>query len=348
METSSHIPPANTESSFGIQKIVDCKIGQDGKQMYKVKWEPTWEPFENLASCQHLIDEFWSFVNKAKSTEQASYQHRKRARLELSAGNEQNVINLDADFDQHRLSEDNKAGVQRLIARTQSSGSAPNLMSPSEMLNYPQHNMMNIPRTPTRNNTNFMAQSPNQGMLHQSPGMPPQSPNHVNNKMPNFGSPQQFNSPGQSNFGSPSQRGKSAGFGNKGGMKPEVDDNLTLHAAGGKAGKPSNNSTLKYIEKFDNPYVKIILVCKVCNKEQSLKFSHNWKTHYLSHASNEEKPHKCSQCTKAFITAPQLKKHFLKQHEKKQLKQEMQYPPHNVIKQEYPQPKMEPTYPIYQ
>lgn len=88
--------------------------------------------------------------------------------------------------------------------------------------------MMNMPRTPTRNNTNFMAQSPNQqGMLHQSPGMPPQSPNHVNNKMPNFGSPQQFNSPGQSNFGSPSQRGKSAGFGNKGGMKPEADDNVS-------------------------------------------------------------------------------------------------------------------------
>lgn len=49
--------------------------------MYKVKWEPTWEPFENLASCQHLIDEFWSFVNKAKSTEQASYQHRKRVSI---------------------------------------------------------------------------------------------------------------------------------------------------------------------------------------------------------------------------------------------------------------------------
>ncbi|XP_057301121.1 uncharacterized protein LOC130635704 isoform X4 [Hydractinia symbiolongicarpus] len=307
METSSHIPPANTESSFGIQKIVDCKIGQDGKQMYKVKWEPTWEPFENLASCQHLIDEFWSFVNKAKSTEQASYQHRKRARLELSAGNEQNVINLDADFDQHRLSEDNKAGVQRLIARTQSSGSAPNLMSPSEMLNYPQHNMMNIPRTPTRNNTNFMAQSPNQGMLHQSPGMPPQSPNHVNNKMPNFGSPQQFNSPGQSNFGSPSQRGKSAGFGNKGGMKPEVDDNLKASS------KPINSSSLKYLENFDNPYVKVIIVCKICNKEAS-KFARNWKPHYLTHVSNEEKPHKCAYCNMGFVSLNSLRNHTQKKH----------------------------------
>ncbi|XP_057301120.1 fez family zinc finger protein erm-like isoform X3 [Hydractinia symbiolongicarpus] len=333
METSSHIPPANTESSFGIQKIVDCKIGQDGKQMYKVKWEPTWEPFENLASCQHLIDEFWSFVNKAKSTEQASYQHRKRARLELSAGNEQNVINLDADFDQHRLSEDNKAGVQRLIARTQSSGSAPNLMSPSEMLNYPQHNMMNIPRTPTRNNTNFMAQSPNQGMLHQSPGMPPQSPNHVNNKMPNFGSPQQFNSPGQSNFGSPSQRGKSAGFGNKGGMKPEVDDNIASTKSSNQA---ISASSLKYLENFSNPYVKIIIVCKICNKEQSLKFSGNWRQHYLTHASSEGKPHKCQHCSKSYIRADQLRKHVSKYHEQQeqiygQTKQEQ----HFVVKNEF-------------
>lgn len=50
---------------------------QGGKQMYKVKWEATWEPAENLTSCQHLIDEFWSFVNKAKSNEEIS-QQRKR------------------------------------------------------------------------------------------------------------------------------------------------------------------------------------------------------------------------------------------------------------------------------
>ena len=51
--------------------------------MYKVKWEPTWEPAENLASCQHLIDEFWSFVNKAKTNEEVAQQHRKRVSLVL-------------------------------------------------------------------------------------------------------------------------------------------------------------------------------------------------------------------------------------------------------------------------
>ena len=44
-----------------------------------------------------------------------------------------------------------------------------------------------------------------------------------------------------------------------------------------------------------------------------MKFSHNWKTHYLSHVSDAEKPHKCQHCPRAFVTAPQLKRH-LKQH----------------------------------
>lgn len=52
-----------------------------------------------------------------------------------------------------------------------------------------------------------------------------------------------------------------------------------------------------------------------------MKFAHNWKTHFLSHASNEEKPHKCNLCAKGFVTAPQLKKH-MKQHEKQVIKKE--------------------------
>ena len=54
---------------------------QSGKQLYKVKWEPTWEPAENLASCQHLIDEFWKFVNNAKSYESFISQERKRVSI---------------------------------------------------------------------------------------------------------------------------------------------------------------------------------------------------------------------------------------------------------------------------
>ena len=55
-----------------------------------------------------------------------------------------------------------------------------------------------------------------------------------------------------------------------------------------------------------------MLACKICNKEMSLKFSSNWKKHYLTHATDDEKPHKCTMCMKAFITLTALRKHLVK------------------------------------
>ena len=65
-----------------------------------------------------------------------------------------------------------------------------------------------------------------------------------------------------------------------------------------------------YLENFQNPYVKIIIVCKICSKEQNLKRSDDWKRHYLTHAKDSEKPHKCHLCSKAFVAASQLSKHI--------------------------------------
>ena len=62
-----------------------------------------------------------------------------------------------------------------------------------------------------------------------------------------------------------------------------------------------------------------MLACKVCNKEQSMKFQHTWKRHFLTHSSDEDKPHKCEVCGKAMVTASELKSH-LKSHAKKATK----------------------------
>jgi len=46
----------------------------------------------------------------------------------------------------------------------------------------------------------------------------------------------------------------------------------------------------------------------------SLKFSSNWKKHYLTHSSDADKPHKCQSCGKAHITATALRNHMIKKH----------------------------------
>ena len=101
-----------------------------------------------------------------------------------------------------------------------------------------------------------------------------------------------------------------------------IMEHLTLQkikAAIEKSGS-SGTSTLKYLENFTNPYVKVIVVCKICNKEQSLQYQRNWKPHYLTHVSDEEKPHKCVFCGKSFVTTTNLKTHLKTHKKEKQLK----------------------------
>ena len=74
-------------------------------------------------------------------------------------------------------------------------------------------------------------------------------------------------------------------------------------------------SSLKYLENFQNEYVRAIVVCKICSKEQSLKQTSPWKVHYLSHFS--DRPHKCHLCEKSFIAPNRLRKHIEKNHSAK-------------------------------
>lgn len=328
-------------SSFGIKKIVDCKIGEGGQQMYKVKWEPTWEPAENLASCQHLIDTFWLFVNKAKTNEVAAQQHRKRKRLEQCTNN--NILNIDQNFD--RLSDDNKAEVQRLLARVNETAvGSPILMSPSNMLlsaapHGRQNNLMGMVQTLNQTNNQTFPTSPQtlQNLWQQQ---------QQQNSALNMSSPVQ-----KSNFnfglaGGGATEQKSVAFGNKGNVltppaKIEADDlsNLETKADLKDTTKSSNTTSTKYLENFSSPYVKLIIVCKICNKEAA-KNPGNWKVHYLTHASNEEKPHKCHICNKGFVQSNKLKTHMSKNHPVKQLQQQQQ----DFMPDEEPEIKHKPNF----
>ena len=136
-------PVSTTEeesSTFGVKKIVDCRIDACGVQQYKVVWEETWESAENLSSCQHLIDNFWSFVNIAKRNRQIHEEQRgtnnrqihdaqqvtnKRVKLEVDPGAE--------GISMYKLSEDGKEEINKLIHRTQHEGGHV-LQSPSNVL----------------------------------------------------------------------------------------------------------------------------------------------------------------------------------------------------------------------
>lgn len=240
------------QNSCGIRKIMDCKLSNDGRQYYKVKWEPTWEPAENLVTCQHLVDEFWSHVNKLKRKEDIAMQYQKKIKLELD-----NLSYNKGDFP--LLSTDSKGDVQKLIA--QASGTPvglTDLQAPSDIL----------------------------ASFQFSPGkvFDPSKP-----------------------------------------KKNNIGNGFSPQKSGNSNGKASSASSLKYLENFDNPFVKVIVVCKICNKEQSLKHTHHWKLHHQIHSN--EKPYKCPHCPSAFKRSDYLRSHVQGKHShevqtKQQVKQE--------------------------
>jgi len=235
---------AQENCSFGIKKIVDCKA-EGGKQFYKVKWEATWEPAEALVTCQHLIDEFWSFINNKKAKEATAMQEKYKNEM-LNT----NISNI------QRLSEESKDSIENMIQRA---------------------NGHRIEHLELRSPAEILAQN-----------------NHI-----------------------ASVKSDALKSRNPKPLKLEYEVNGKEKTTAGKStSSPSNANTsgMKYLENFTNPYVKLIIVCKTCNKEQS-KFPHNWKRHYfLSHAKNEEKPHKCEYCDERFTILDSMRKHQRKKH----------------------------------
>uniref|UniRef100_A0A7M5XM77 Uncharacterized protein n=1 Tax=Clytia hemisphaerica TaxID=252671 RepID=A0A7M5XM77_9CNID len=163
----------------------------------------------------------------------------------------------------HMLSEDSKDEVQRLIARTNATQPG-SLMTPSDLLNT-QQNQMGVPRTPTR-----APQSP----FAQNTRMPfSQSPGQFNQQQQQFGSPQ-TGFPNQSPMSSPSTRGKAPGFGKPASnIKSEQDEskkNRGLNPPPGAGiSSTTNAGAVKYVESFENPYVKIFWPAKSVAKKST-------------------------------------------------------------------------------
>ena len=84
----------------------------------------------------------------------------------------------------------------------------------------------------------------------------------------------------------------------------------------------AKNVDVNDLASFDNPYVRLVFVCKVCSKEQLWKNRSKWKVHFLTHSSDEDKPHQCDVCGKKFVQAGNMRKHRESHH--KNVKAEIQ------------------------
>lgn len=274
-------------SSFGIKRIVDCKIGEGGRQMYKVKWIATWEPAETLASCQHLIEEFWSRVDNAKQNEELAKQYSNSIQLkpeETRFSTESKRLKLTHEthkslftkevcspanssvFSSHKQVPvtDNK---KLPLAQFSEIKASSDFGSTRKSLNFSQFEREKA--TPSTISQLTQSPNPDQGLI---------SPRAIKTETP-----------------------KKSGY---------DDSKKGIDSKNLESPKPVNNSGLKYLENFENPYVKIVVVCKICNKEQSMKRHDTWKRHFLTHADKEDLPHRCNYCDKRFITSGNLKTHM--------------------------------------
>ncbi|XP_065644068.1 transcription factor ovo-like homolog lin-48 isoform X9 [Hydra vulgaris] len=201
--------------------------------------------------------------------------------IKLKLDSSNGVNNINIDeFNQYKLHEDNKAEIQRLINKN-TSDIGNRMMSPSHMLNLPHNNQQNMMAMP------------------RTPQSVPMSPNIIQQMRPLISSPQQFNSP---------QRAKvPLNFGNE--MKQESEENKKIDVK-----KPTN------VDSFDNPYVRIAYLCRVCGKEQSQKFKFDWKRHFLTHQTGS-KAFQCEICGKSFAQNGLLQKHMKRHQSQLSIKQ---------------------------
>ncbi|XP_039297060.1 heterochromatin protein 1-like [Nilaparvata lugens] len=76
-----------TQEEFVVEKIVSRRFNQKKKQYeYLLKWEGyppeqnTWEPAQNMSTCQHLLAEFESNLAKQGAAKGLRYPHSRAPR----------------------------------------------------------------------------------------------------------------------------------------------------------------------------------------------------------------------------------------------------------------------------
>ena len=84
---------------------------------------------------------------------------------------------------------------------------------------------------------------------------------------------------------------------------------LISQKTGSKSAPLPASSAKSYIMNFNDPYVRIVLVCKICSKEQHPERPQHWKRHYMTHSDESELPFRCDVCNKGFSRKDTMQKH---------------------------------------
>jgi len=121
MEMEAQAPPP-VEEEFSVEKVLDKRIGRNGKVEYLLKWrgfgdeDNTWEPKENL-DCSDLIEGFEK-SRKEKSGKAKAGEKRKSAAAAVGEAKSK----MKKDGNERPRGFDRNLDPERIIGATDSSG----------------------------------------------------------------------------------------------------------------------------------------------------------------------------------------------------------------------------------
>lgn len=113
--------PEEEEEEYSVEKVVDKRVGRNGKTEYLLKWkgygdeDNTWEPRENL-DCENLIEEFEK-KRKEKMSKKKETEKRKPG-----PGSETGAKKAKKTDDDKPRGFDRHLDPERIIGATDSSG----------------------------------------------------------------------------------------------------------------------------------------------------------------------------------------------------------------------------------
>ncbi|XP_065669868.1 zinc finger protein 846 isoform X4 [Hydra vulgaris] len=310
-----------------VKKVVDCK-NENGQQLYQVKWESSWETAESLAGCQSLINEFWDYVHNCRHAGGFSPKQNKKPKLEIKQ--DQSTPLKQEPFSPVHSSHYNFGYISLLNSSVLSTEKFPIgqelmgnvFLSTPERIKIKKENQTDVAYPNfQQSNVSIIQQANNKMSNIQQPNIQQSSTKQSNIQQFNIQQVTKTESSNESDYSfssasSPlSNQNKGVGRGKGRGLQfgqalNHGTPNKQLNAAT-KLDEPVSNTAKYYekvIESWNHPHVKIILVCRVCNKEQKSTNPLTWKLHFLTHS--ESKPYNCNVCGRGFVQTTAFKLHM--------------------------------------